>query len=192
MTRIVGGAATLLALLGLAACAGTGAPATGGLVAATDPPPSVVVPQSPASSPTEEPDVDSPDETDEASASPAATPAPTASPASAGDGITGTWTGVWQNDPHWGKATGGFTMTITQHGTDFDGPIDVTGPTCLRHGTSKGTVIGDHVSMGWIATGARDVHFDGVVHGGQMSGTWTAIACTADIEISGSWSAQRE
>jgi hypothetical protein len=106
-------------------------------------------------------------------------------------GITGTWDGTWQNDAQWGGTTGGFTLTVVQKGTAVTGTTDVTGPTCIRHGTVTGTVVKDHVSMGWVAAGIRDVAYEGTLTGNAMSGTWTAIACGLDQQITGTWSATR-
>ena len=107
-------------------------------------------------------------------------------------GITGTWEGVWQNSPEWGGATGGFTMTAVQKGAAFTGTTDVTGPTCVRHGKVTGTVTKNHLSMGWLAAGVRDVQFEGTVSGKTMSGTWSAYACKPkDLLIEGSWSATK-
>ena len=106
--------------------------------------------------------------------------------------MAGTWNGVWQNDPQWGSANGGFTLKVTQDtGTAFSGTVDVTGPTCVRHGTASGTVSGNHISMGWVATGIRDVEYEGTISGASMSGTWTAIACGTETKISGTWSAKK-
>jgi hypothetical protein len=174
----------------LGGCAGAQAPQASPLSVSTSPPQSIQPAASPLPSASEAPDVDSPDETADAG-SPSPTSPGSPKPA-AGDGITGTWDGVWQNDPQWGDAHGGFRMTVTQDGISFEGPIDVTGPTCIRHGLSRGTVTGSHVSMGWIATGIRDVAFEGTLAGATMSGTWTATACKANVDISGTWSAQRE
>lgn len=109
-------------------------------------------------------------------------------------GITGTWVGIWQNAEEWGGATGGFTLKVVQKGTSFSGTVDVTGPTCVRHGTVTGTVSKEgNVSMGWVAAGVRDVQFDGTLKGDAMSGTWTAISCAPQsISIWGDWSAQRQ
>jgi hypothetical protein len=105
--------------------------------------------------------------------------------------LTGSWTGIWQNAPEWGGATGGFTLTIVQKGSSFSGTTEVTGPTCVRHGTVTGTVAGGKVQMGWVAA-ERTVTFDGTVKGRTMSGTWSAIACKPAIQISGTWSATKD
>ena len=108
-------------------------------------------------------------------------------------GIAGTWVGIWQNAEEWGGATGGFTLKVVQKGSTFTGTTDVTGPTCVRHGTVSGTVSKDgHISMGWVAARVRDVIFEGELKGDSMAGTWTAIACDLDLHIDGSWSAQRQ
>lgn len=105
--------------------------------------------------------------------------------------MTGTWQGTWQNGPNWGSANGGFTMQLTQAGETFKGTIDVTGPTCIRHGTVSGTVNGSAISFGFVATGVRDIKYDGTVNGDTMSGTWTAEACEVTVQIDGSWAAAR-
>jgi hypothetical protein len=109
-------------------------------------------------------------------------------------GITGTWLGTWENAPEWGGANGGFTLKVVQKGTSFSGTVDVSGPTCVRHGTVTGTVSKDgDVSMGWVATGVRDVQFEGTLRGDSMGGTWSAISCAPQsISIWGTWSAQRQ
>jgi len=82
-------------------------------------------------------------------------------------------------------------MTVTQDGYKFSGTIDVTGPTCVRKGTVSGTIVNEHISMGWIATGIRDVAYEGTLAARSMSGTWTATACGIDQTISGTWSAKK-
>ena len=109
-------------------------------------------------------------------------------------GIGGTWTGTWTNSPDFGTppASGGFTMTLTQSGSSFSGTVDVTGPTCVRHGTVNGTIAGANVQFGWITDVARPVKFEGSLGKSQMSGTWSAIACEpVSIPIYGSWDATR-
>jgi hypothetical protein len=110
--------------------------------------------------------------------------------------IAGTWTGTWQNDN--GLATGGFTLVLTQKGKTFSGTIDVTGPTCVGHGTVQGTV--DGKSVNWGTVGAeRDVDFTGTFSDDSMSGTWAAIACgppygpaNVIINLTGTWQATRQ
>ena len=149
-----------------------------------------IAPTGAASSPTEAPDVDTPDE-DAGSASPDATPSPSSAPPAASGSIAGTWTGSWRNDPQWGDAHGGFALDLTQDGSDFSGSIDVSGPTCVRHGTTSGTLHGSHISFGIVAAGVRNVDFEGTLSGDAMSGTWTMIACGVSQTISGSWGAER-
>jgi hypothetical protein len=145
---------------------------------------------SPRATASEEPDIDTPDESEPAQSEAASAPASPQVPSGAPQGITGSWTGVWQNDPQWGDAHGGFTIAVVQHGGSFDGTIDVTGPTCVGHGTVSGTVAGRDVTMG-LVIGGRDVDYVGTLDGNEMSGTWTTIACGTTQEISGTWSAQR-
>lgn len=146
----------------------------------------------PRATASEDPDVDAPDESEpvetEATATPTLSP-PLGTPGA--KGITGSWTGAWHNDPQWGDAHGGFVIDVVQHGGAFDGTIDVTGPTCVGHGTVSGTVTGRDVTMG-LVIGGRDVNYVGTLDGGAMSGTWTTIACGTTQQISGTWSAQRE
>lgn len=108
-------------------------------------------------------------------------------------GLTGTWDGAWQNAEQWGGASGNFTLQVVQKGASFSGTVDVTGPTCIRHGKVTGTVAKDgRIQMGWVAAGVRDVNFEGQLSGRSMAGTWTAIACKPlDIAIDGSWSASK-
>ena len=42
-------------------------------------------------------------------------PGPSGPPAT---DVTGTWEGIWQNDPEWGGAAGGFTMIVAQEGNN--------------------------------------------------------------------------
>lgn len=173
-----------MALAGaLAGCQAAGPAASGplGLNGTGFVPPSPAA--TPGATPTEPPDDDTPDEDEPSNSPPAAS-----SPAS---GITGTWAGLWQNDEQWGDAAGGFTLMVVQHGSTFDGTINVTGPTCIRQGTVSGTLTGSAISMGVVAATVRDVNYTGTLSGDGMSGTWTAIACNVETEISGSWSAQR-
>jgi hypothetical protein len=126
-------------------------------------------------------------------ASPDVSPSPStgSSDSEESEDITGIWDGIWTNDEQWGGATGGFTLTAEQDEQEFSGTIDVTGPTCVRHGTASGTVVDDLVTMGWVAARVRDVVFVGTIDEDVMEGTWTAIACDLDLEISGTWSATR-
>jgi hypothetical protein len=145
---------------------------------------------SPRATASEEPDVDTPDESEPAPSDvPSTTPSQQA-PSEGPEGVTGSWTGAWHNDPEWGTAHGGFTITVVQHGGAFDGTIDVTGPTCVGHGTVSGTVTGRAVTMG-LVIGGRNVDYLGTLDGNAMSGTWTTIACGTTQQISGTWSAQR-
>jgi hypothetical protein len=82
-------------------------------------------------------------------------------------------------------------MSITQTDGTFAGTIDVTGPTCIRHGTVTGTVNGSAINFGYVATGVRDIDYVGTVEGDQMSGTWTAEACELTVQIDGTWEATR-
>ena len=106
--------------------------------------------------------------------------------------MTGTWAGTWQNEPNWGTANGGSTMKLIQAGTYVRRQTDVTEPTCIRHGTVSGTVNGSSISFGFVATGVRDIKYDGTISGDQMSGTWTAEACEVTVQIDGSWAASRK
>ena len=167
----------MVALVGLISACGTAVPAGSSSPTPTASASALV----PAPSPSEPP----------LSASTSPSTAPSAPPSTAGEGVTGTWLGTWQNGPNWGTANGGFTMQITQAGKTFLGTIDVTGPTCIRHGTVSGTVNGSSISFGFVATGVRDIQYDGTVNGDQMSGTWTAEACDVTVQIDGSWAASR-
>ena len=105
--------------------------------------------------------------------------------------LTGTWVGTWMNDPEWGGANGGFTLQMVQKGSKISGTIDLTGPTCNRHGTIDGTLSGKEITFGLVST-TRDTTFSGTVSGNSMSGTWGATACDVDLQISGTWAATKQ
>jgi hypothetical protein len=105
--------------------------------------------------------------------------------------MTGTWVGTWANDPAFGNANGGFTMKAVQKGNTFTGTTDVTGPTCVRHGTVTGTINGGTITFGSVAA-ARTVNFTGTLNGTSISGTWDAIACGLTITVTGTWQATKQ
>jgi len=82
-------------------------------------------------------------------------------------------------------------MEVVQQGGAINGTIDVSGPTCVRLATVGGTVLDDHVSMGIVAAGIRDVAFEGTLAGSSLAGTWTMTACGLTQATSGTWSATR-
>jgi len=93
-------------------------------------------------------------------------------------GLAGTWTGTWANDPSFGDTTGTFSMTLTQKGSHFSGPINVEGPTCVRAGTVDGTITGKSLQMGWVfPESVEPVLFEATLAGKHMSGTWHTISC---------------
>jgi hypothetical protein len=84
-------------------------------------------------------------------------------------------------------------MVITQNGTAFSGTIQVTGNTCVRHGTVKGTASPTRVHFGAISA-ERPIHFAGRIKGPSMSGRWSAIACVSaggTTTVTGTWHASK-
>jgi hypothetical protein len=120
----------------------------------------------------------------------------TASPAAsiADTTVAGTWNGTWINSPDFGKpqATGNFSVTFTVNGTTLTGVSTVSGKTCVKGGTSTGTVVGNNISFGFLSDPTRPVQFEGAINGNTMSGTWSATACPPlAIQVYGTWEATK-
>jgi hypothetical protein len=83
-------------------------------------------------------------------------------------------------------------MTLVQKGGKLTGTVDVDGPTCVRSGTVDGTVKATGLEFGWVF-GDYNVAFEGTVSGPHMTGTYSAIACppNQDITVFGDWEATK-
>ena len=104
------------------------------------------------------------------------------------------WHGRWLNDN--GLALGEGTMTFVQKGQQITGTADVTGNTCVRHGTISGTIAGSTVHI--VLSSERVVTMDGQISGNNMSGTWSAPSCgppygpaNITVTVTGTWQATK-
>ncbi len=122
-----------------------------------------------------------------ASSSPAPSLAPTPA-ASAPTGLSGSWTGNWQ-DVTPDQAAGTFTLTWTQSGTALNGNIVVSGTPCLSAATVSGSISGSKITFGAVS-GTHTVVYDGTVSGTTMQGTYTAPAACEDA--TGTWTATKK
>ncbi|MFC8783456.1 proline dehydrogenase family protein [Streptomyces nigra] len=96
--------------------------------------------------------------------------------------LTGAWTGTWGT----GFGTGGFTADLTQDGNRLSGDLEVHGVPCALDGTVTGTLDGDRITFGSVAT-SEAISFTGRVDGDTMRGTFK----TDCYDASGPWTARR-
>jgi hypothetical protein len=104
--------------------------------------------------------------------------------------VTGTWDGTWLIDPPYETVAGGFTMELTQSGSSFSGPLEVTNTDCMYR-TVQGTLDGSSITFGWVGED-QPVQFTGTITGFTMSGTWSSQACSdPNISLTGTWEATK-
>ena len=101
--------------------------------------------------------------------------------------LTGTWNGTWAIDGY--GNTGDFTMELAPSGDGYSGPIESTNTDCPT-GTVDLTLDGSSVTMGWVLSGVP-VSFTGTREGNSMSGTWSAVSCSQNIPLTGTWEATK-
>ena len=102
--------------------------------------------------------------------------------------LTGTWNGTWAIDGY--GNTGDFTMELAPSGDGYSGPIESTNTDCPT-GTVDLTLDGSSVTMGWVLSGVP-VSFTGTREGNSMSGTWSAVSCSQNIPLTGTWEATKQ
>jgi hypothetical protein len=101
--------------------------------------------------------------------------------------MSGTWDGTWAIDGY--GNTGDFTMQLAPSGDGYSGPIESTNTDCPT-GTVELTLDGSSVTMGWVLSGVP-VSFIGTKSGDSMSGTWSAVSCSQNIPLTGTWEATK-
>lgn len=116
---------------------------------------------------------------------------PSASAPPAADvGVTGIWDGTWVIDPPYAEVSGGFTMDLVQSGSSFSGPVEITNTDC-SNGTVEGSLNGSTINFGWVIT-PQPTQFTGTLNGSEMSGTWSALACSdSSLSLTGTWEATK-
>ena len=117
-----------------------------------------------------------------ASSSSATTATTTATTTAAGGGLTGTWSGDYQQTAP-SPDSGTFTLHWQQSGSNVTGTIDIAGA-CSACPISA-TVNGSSVTFGVVALGG--ITYTGTVSGNTMSGTYA----TADSSYKGTWKASK-
>lgn len=98
--------------------------------------------------------------------------------------LSGTWTGAW-TDTTPDSSVGGFTLTLTQLGSNLRGAIVITGTACLSAGKVTGQLNGDQISFG-AAKGDVTVDYTGAVTVSTMQGSFKT-SCGAE----GTWGAKK-
>jgi hypothetical protein len=106
----------------------------------------------------------------------------TTATAAAGGGLSGTWSGDYQQTSP-APAAGTFTLNWQQSGSNVTGTINIPGA-CNACPISA-TVNGSSVTFGVVALGG--IIYTGTVSGNSMSGTYT----TADTSARGTWKASK-
>lgn len=125
----------------------------------------------------------------QAYAEPSESEEPSAPPQPGADStLTGTWNGTWAIDGY--ENTGEFTMELAPSGDGYSGPIESTNTDCPT-GTVDLTLDGSSVTMGWVLSGVP-VSFTGTREGNSMSGTWSAVSCSQNIPLTGTWEATKQ
>ncbi|MCA1847178.1 MAG: hypothetical protein LC792_29100 [Actinobacteria bacterium] len=112
--------------------------------------------------------------------------ATTATSATAATGLSGTWSGTYQQTSpiaDSGTDSGTFTLNWQQSGSNVTGGISIPGA-CSNCPISA-TVNGSTVSFGVVALGA--ITYTGTVSGNSMSGTYA----TPDSSTKGTWKASK-
>jgi hypothetical protein len=80
-------------------------------------------------------------------------------------------------------------MDFIQSGSSISGPITFTGTDC-EDGTVEGSVNGSSITFGVVAS-SQTIQYTGTVTGATMSGTWSAVSCTGNVPITGTWEATK-
>ena len=95
------------------------------------------------------------------------------------------WNGIWASGSY--PISGTFTLELSQNGSALSGQVSITGSDCLTGGAVSGTIEGNQISFGVVAA-EQTIHWDGVVSGTTMQGSYTTPSCGKDA---GTWSASR-
>ncbi|HEY7452406.1 MAG TPA: hypothetical protein VIA02_07810 [Candidatus Limnocylindria bacterium] len=103
--------------------------------------------------------------------------------------LTGTWEGTWAIDPPYETVVGTMAMDFIQSGSSISGPITFTGTDC-EDGTVEGSVNGSSITFGVVAS-SQTIQYTGTVTGATMSGTWSAVSCSGNVPITGTWEATK-